>query len=169
MEFVAPFLQRFGGKVFVYKWLTVKDKIMQYYSDRDQYPDVQVEEFSLSNIVQSILQEEKKVVFLLTASMAYAFGPSPSQVAAGTKQGAGWGLSLIGRLVPSTTAGWGVTAVFAAFAFLGIGAAISLRKPPGDDGTGEPPPPLPVPAEPPFVPGLTDGDGAQGDAAPAVT
>ena len=103
------------------------------------------------------------------AFMAYAFGPSPSQVAAGTKQGAGWGLSLIGRLVPSTTAGWGVTAVFAAFAFLGIGAAISLRKPPGDDGTGAAPQPLPVPAEPPLVPGLTDGDGAQGDAAPAVT
>ena len=75
VEFVAPFLQRFGGKVFVYKWLTVKDKITQYYSDKEQYPNVQVEEFSLANIVRNILQEEKKVVFLLTASMAYAFGP----------------------------------------------------------------------------------------------
>ena len=59
MEFVAPFLQRFGGRVFVYKWLTVKDKITQYYSDREQYPRVQVEEFSLTNMINCILQEEK--------------------------------------------------------------------------------------------------------------
>jgi hypothetical protein len=34
------------------------------------------------------------------------------------------------RILPKTTTGWGVTAVGAAFAFLGVGAAISLRKPP---------------------------------------
>jgi hypothetical protein len=36
-------------------------------------------------------------------------------------------------VVPRTTVGWGVTAVGAAFAFLGIGAYISLRQPPGAD------------------------------------
>jgi len=34
------------------------------------------------------------------------------------------------RVVPKTTTGWGLTAVGAAFAFLGLGAAISLKKTP---------------------------------------
>jgi hypothetical protein len=93
------------------------------------------------------------------AMLTYYFGPSPSSVAAGTKQGADWGFSLLRRLVPSTTAGWGVTAVAAAFAFLGIGAAISLRKPPGED---EPSPPsdAPPPSEEVPIsgaPGFGDG------------
>lgn len=32
------------------------------------------------------------------------------------------------RLIPQATAGWGVLAVAAAFAFLGVGATLSLRK-----------------------------------------
>jgi multidrug transporter EmrE-like cation transporter len=67
----------------------------------------------------------------------YLFGPAPAQVAAGTKKGANWGYGRILRLVPSTTAGWGVVGVCAAFAFLAIGAMISLRKPPSDDEVGE--------------------------------
>jgi hypothetical protein len=90
----------------------------------------------------------------------YLFGPAPAQVASGTKQGANWFYNLITRLVPSTTAGWGVVSVCAAFAFLAIGAMISLRKPPGDDdggaGSG-------VPAAPPPAPG-SSGDARTVDA-----
>ena len=62
--------------------------------------------------------------------MAVAYGPSPGQVAAATQQWVHWAAGVVARVVPRTTTGWGVTAVGAAFAFLGVGAAISLRKPP---------------------------------------
>jgi hypothetical protein len=69
------------------------------------------------------------------AMLTYAFGPSPAQVASGAGSASDWVMGLVRRVVPRTTAGWGVTAVGAAFAFLGIGAYISLKKPPTtDDG-----------------------------------
>jgi hypothetical protein len=97
------------------------------------------------------------------AGLAYLFGPSSSQVAGGAKQGVDWVSDLIGRLVPKTTAGWGVTAVVAAFAFLGIGAAISLRKPPGDDERDAPPAPPPD-----AVPGPALDVGGVGDLLPGA-
>ncbi len=74
VEFVAPFLQRYGGKVFLYKWHTIKSKMAHYYADKAQYPNVEIDDFSLGNIVRHVLSEQKKVVFLLTASTAYPFG-----------------------------------------------------------------------------------------------
>jgi hypothetical protein len=62
--------------------------------------------------------------------LALAFGPSPAQVGAAGRQWTEWAAGVVARTVPRTTTGWGVIAVGAAFAFLGIGAAVSLRKPP---------------------------------------
>ena len=71
------------------------------------------------------------------ATVALAIGPSPSQVAAAGQQWSSWAaewiVSLVARVIPKTSTGWGVAAVGAAFAFLGVGAAISLKKPPAGD------------------------------------
>ena len=68
------------------------------------------------------------------AAGLYAFGPTPGQVATAGQQFSTWLFdavaSLVSKLIPRTTTGWGLTAVGAAFAFLGLGAAISLRKTP---------------------------------------
>ncbi|KAF9953311.1 hypothetical protein BGZ72_005498 [Mortierella alpina] len=54
VETCAPFLDRYGGVVFVYDWNVAKDTITQYY--RTQYPDgwVKVAPFSLRNIMDAI-------------------------------------------------------------------------------------------------------------------
>lgn len=54
METCAPFLDRYGGVVFVYDWNVAKDTITDYY--RRQYPDgwVKVVPFSLRNILDAI-------------------------------------------------------------------------------------------------------------------
>ncbi|KAG0079029.1 hypothetical protein BGZ90_003738 [Linnemannia elongata] len=54
VETCAPFLDRYGGVVFVYDWNVAKDTIMDYY--RRQYPDgwVKVVPFSLRNILDAI-------------------------------------------------------------------------------------------------------------------
>ncbi|KAF9439054.1 hypothetical protein BGZ76_000536 [Entomortierella beljakovae] len=51
VETSAPFLDRYGGVVFVYDWNLAKDTITEYY--RQQYPDgwVKVMPFSLRNIL----------------------------------------------------------------------------------------------------------------------
>ena len=67
------------------------------------------------------------------AVLTYALGPTPAQVAAGVAGGWEWALTEARRLIPKTTAGWGVVGVGAAFVFLAAGAAISLRKPPADE------------------------------------
>lgn len=58
-----------------------------------------------------------------------AFGPTARQVASAVEMSWATTVSLVGRLVPKSAAAWGVIAVAAAFAFLGIGAAFSLKKP----------------------------------------
>ncbi|KAL7752727.1 hypothetical protein RI367_001729 [Sorochytrium milnesiophthora] len=85
IEYVAPFLERFpGSKVFVYKWNGIRDKIVKYYRESTEYKHARlgVYDFSLKDIVKCILEEpvDKKVVFLLTTSMAYAFGPYQKQL-----------------------------------------------------------------------------------------
>ncbi|KAF9932686.1 hypothetical protein FBU30_007528 [Linnemannia zychae] len=54
VETCAPFLDRYGGVVFVYDWNVAKDTITDYY--RRQYPDgwVKVLPFSLRNILDAI-------------------------------------------------------------------------------------------------------------------
>jgi hypothetical protein len=68
------------------------------------------------------------------AVLAYAFGPTPGQVAAAGQRWSEWVIeAVVGavmRALPKTTTGWGMVAVGAAFAFLGLGAAVSLRKTP---------------------------------------
>ena len=74
------------------------------------------------------------VVLGVAAVLAYALGPTPAQVAAAGQQWAAVVIEAVAaavyRVVPKTSTGWGVTAVGAAFAFLGLGAAVSLRKTP---------------------------------------
>lgn len=76
----------------------------------------------------------RMIVLAVAAVLAYAFGPTPAQVAAAGQQWSAWVLeAVVGavyRVIPKTTTGWGLTAVAAAFAFLGLGAAISLKKTP---------------------------------------
>ncbi|KAI8997941.1 Endonuclease/exonuclease/phosphatase [Gaertneriomyces semiglobifer] len=80
IEHAAPFLDRYGGKVFIYRWHALRDKMRKYYED--SYPDgrVQVFDFSPRNIIKCLLQEKKKVVFILTASMAYPFGQVQKEI-----------------------------------------------------------------------------------------
>ena len=76
------------------------------------------------------------------AVLTYALGPTPAQVAAGVAGGWEWALTEARRLVPKTTAGWGVVGVGAAFVFLAAGAAISLRKPPAEEAAAASPVPV---------------------------
>jgi hypothetical protein len=68
------------------------------------------------------------------SALVLALGPSPSRVADAALQWSQWSIDAIGRffswVVPRTSTGWGLTALGAAFAFLGLGAAISLKKAP---------------------------------------
>ena len=74
------------------------------------------------------------------AALMYLLGPTPQQIAFALAAAFRRAVSMAGRLVPRTPVEWGVTAVVGAFAFLALGAAVSLRKVP-------PPPEAPVPAE----------------------
>ena len=104
LEYVAPFLERFhGSKVFIYKWHGLKDKIREHYlAEEYQKFNVGVYDFTLENMVSSILQEDpsKKVVFLSTASIAYAFGQYQRKVLAAVQEAVGdrvWGSSVVGH------------------------------------------------------------------------
>ncbi|KAJ1510161.1 hypothetical protein HMI54_004012 [Coelomomyces lativittatus] len=79
IEYVAPFLEHYkGSKVFIYKWNGIREKIHKYYKESPEYKksNLGVYDFTLKNIVKAIFEEpvDRKVVFLLTSSMAYAFG-----------------------------------------------------------------------------------------------
>lgn len=62
------------------------------------------------------------------ATVTVAFGPTPAQILAALVAGWDGSVGLLKRLIPRTAVQWGVTAVVFSFAFLGVGAAISLRK-----------------------------------------
>jgi hypothetical protein len=68
------------------------------------------------------------------ATLAFAFGPTPARMAAAAQQWTQWAVDAVGTfvswVVPRTSTGWGLTAVGAAFGFLGLGAAVSLKKAP---------------------------------------
>ncbi|KAI9218669.1 Endonuclease/exonuclease/phosphatase [Blastocladiella britannica] len=79
VEYVAPFLEQYpGSKVFIYKWNGIRDKMHEYYLKSQEYEraSLGVYDFSLKQIVRCIVEEpvNRKVVFLLTTSMAYLFG-----------------------------------------------------------------------------------------------
>jgi hypothetical protein len=62
------------------------------------------------------------------AVAAYSIGPSFWQIVDGGRAGSQRLWDLVMRFVPRTAVQWGVVSMSAAFAFLGIGAFISLRK-----------------------------------------
>jgi hypothetical protein len=70
----------------------------------------------------------------VVAALAFAFGPTPARMAAAAQQWTQWAADAVAAfvswVVPRTSTGWGLTAVGAAFGFLGLGAAVSLRKAP---------------------------------------
>jgi len=84
------------------------------------------------------------VAFLTAGGMAaliYFFGPSAQTIGATSSKSWDWLVSVTDRLTPKTAFAWGVIAIGAAFAFLGLGAMTSLNR------KQEPPP------EPVAVPG----------------
>jgi hypothetical protein len=104
VEYVAPFLERYhGSKIFIYKWNGLREKMREHYQSDEYKPyDVGVHDFSLENIVRCALQEKPgtQVVFLSTASMAYAFGEYMRQMLADVKAVLGdriWGFSVVGH------------------------------------------------------------------------
>jgi hypothetical protein len=62
----------------------------------------------------------------------YVFGPSRDQIGATAKSYWIWTTETGDKLVPRTTADWGVIGLVASFVFLGIGFWVSLRKPHAD-------------------------------------
>jgi hypothetical protein len=80
--------------------------------------------------------------FFLTAGalalVAYIFGPTPGQIAGTASKGWNNTTALLWKLTPKTSADWGMISVAAAFAFLAIGAAVSLRRTAPPEQGGEP-------------------------------
>jgi hypothetical protein len=66
------------------------------------------------------------VVIGAAAVPAWMFGPTIDQITNAFAKGWNIIVNLIGHLIPQTALDWGITAIAAAFAFLGIGAAVSL-------------------------------------------
>jgi hypothetical protein len=63
-----------------------------------------------------------------TALAAFLFGPSPAQVATSAQDGWDWLSQATWKFVPKTLAAWGAVAIAASFAFLGLGAVVSLKR-----------------------------------------
>lgn len=64
---------------------------------------------------------------------AYLFGPTLQATVSFLDSAWARIIALMERLMPKTAMQWGVLAIGGAFAFLGLGAAVSLRKPPAVD------------------------------------
>jgi hypothetical protein len=62
----------------------------------------------------------------------YVLGPSREQVMSAGRSAGQWSAAAAHRLVPRTTAHWGVLGLVASFAFLLLGFWVSLRKRPGE-------------------------------------
>jgi len=63
-----------------------------------------------------------------TAAMAYFYGPTTQQVGDTMSRTWTWVSGTVWSLVPKTAVNLGITAISAAFAFLGLGAVVSLRR-----------------------------------------
>ena len=63
------------------------------------------------------------------AGLAVAVGPTLAQMRDGLEFAWQWISELVEDHMPRTAFGWGVAALAGAFGFLGLGAAVSLRKP----------------------------------------
>ena len=104
LEYVAPFFERHhGSKVFLYKWNGMYDKMKHHYLQQEYKDyDLQVYDFHLQTIIHSIANEPagRKVVFLLTASTAYAFGQYQIEMLKSVKDAFPdrvWGTSIVGH------------------------------------------------------------------------
>jgi hypothetical protein len=87
------------------------------------------------------------VYFMIAGALGvltWIFGPTAGQVGRGSSRAWDWIGRVVWHILPQTTMDWGVTAIAAAFGFLGLGAAISFKH--------RLPPALPMPETP-----ATDG------------
>jgi hypothetical protein len=66
----------------------------------------------------------------MAAAVTFAVGPTVEQMREGLQFAWQWISELIEDHMPRTALGWGLAALAGAFGFLGLGAAVSLRKPP---------------------------------------
>jgi hypothetical protein len=85
----------------------------------------------------------------LVAALVLIFGPSMEQLGHVIAKIWNWVSGLVWSIIPKTAIGAGVAAIVAAFAFLGLGAAVSLRR------------------RPPAPPSEAQNVGAPPDSAPA--
>jgi len=76
VEYIMPFLTQWGGKVFIYPSHGEKDKFLKFFNS---LPNVEAYIFTLENIIQCILKETKKVVWIRTGSTAYSWGQYQSK------------------------------------------------------------------------------------------
>jgi len=74
VESTLPFLTQYGGKVFIYNWNDAKEKMTEFYNKN--FPFVKLFDFTRDILIQELIQETKKVVFLITAALSYCFGTS---------------------------------------------------------------------------------------------
>jgi len=58
------------------------------------------------------------------------YGPTPPQMQSAAQRGWSWSMQAVYEFIPKTSDQWGALAVSAAFAFLALGAAVSLRRQP---------------------------------------
>lgn len=89
----------------------------------------------------------RQLAFLCWAALfvvSAALGPSIQDIAANLAGMSNRGQSWMKSLIPETPAQWGITAVVASFAFLGLGAAVSLRKDSSDEAPLPPAAPLDI-------------------------
>ena len=75
LEYVAPFLLRHGGKVFMYRWHTHKPRMEAAFRQLA----VPVLPFTLEALVRAVFSETRPVVFLLTAAVGNEHGFGASQ------------------------------------------------------------------------------------------
>jgi hypothetical protein len=66
----------------------------------------------------------------VAVALASIYGPTPAQMQTAAQRSWSWSSAVVYSIVPKTADQWGTTAVGASFAFLVLGAAISLRRRP---------------------------------------
>lgn len=68
--------------------------------------------------------------------VALTYGPTLTQMQSTVRRSWNWSTQTLWDVLPKTSNQWGAAAVAASFAFLALGAAVSLRRPPPKAGEG---------------------------------
>eukprot|EP01107_Rhizomastix_libera_P000963 TRINITY_DN11799_c0_g1_i2.p1 TRINITY_DN11799_c0_g1~~TRINITY_DN11799_c0_g1_i2.p1 ORF type:complete len:1030 (-),score=262.54 TRINITY_DN11799_c0_g1_i2:30-3119(-) len=74
-EHTAPFIEGGNAKIFVYGGFnTEHDKMVSFYGSASWASHAAVYDFSVARIIQCVALEQRKIVFLITASTNFGFG-----------------------------------------------------------------------------------------------